>query len=399
MDISQKILSDPVNNWVFSHAGTEAYLVGGYIRDLMLGRRPYDKDYVLKKNARRTAKKFAKEFGGTFIELKEELTYRAALRNGQFIDFNNLEKKIEGDLLLRDYTVNAMAWSPDTGIIDPTGGILSIKKRAITAVSPRNLQKDPLRVLRAYRIAAQLNFSIDPQTKAFLKKYSDLITGSAPERITEELFKLLNSDNALNYLFFCVQDGVFKAIFGLTGNKIIKNLHELTLLEKFIKKTSKNHKLEQEISQGLNRLGLIRLSFLLKNADKSHELGYIRPSNMIRQKIREILKAQELCKGRMTDKRLYEIFRTAGGSVYETALILSSMRPRRRDRERFIHRAYDYEKIKAKHLINGHEIKEILKIQEGAEIGRIQEKIKYAQFKEFFKNKSQAVKWIISNFT
>jgi hypothetical protein len=107
----------------------------------------------------------------------------------------------------------------------------------------------------------------------------------------------------------------------------------------------------------------------------------------------------ELYIGRMTEKRLYEIYRAAGNSVYETALIMSSKRKRRRDRERFIHRASDYQKIKEISLINGNEIKKLLGIGEGAEIGRIKTKIEEAQFKGIFRNKSQARQWIISNFT
>ena len=89
MDISIKILSDPVNNWVFKNAETELYLVGGYLRDILLGRTAYDTDYVLKKGARNAAHCFARKFRVTLIELKEEQTFRVVLRNGRIVDFNN----------------------------------------------------------------------------------------------------------------------------------------------------------------------------------------------------------------------------------------------------------------------------------------------------------------------
>ena len=402
MDISKKILSDPINKWVFQHAGTEVFLVGGYIRDLLIGRDAYDKDYTLKKNAKQTAIRFAKKFHGTFIELKEELTYRVALNDGQFIDFNNLEKDIEGDLLLRDYTINAMAWSPETGIIDPTGGLLSFKKRTIRMVSPDNIQNDPLRVLRAYRIASQLTFSIDATTRVYLKKYSASLTNSAPERITEETFKLLNSPEPMKYMKLCTQDGIFEVILGLSTRNIKINMDMFAIFDDFRRDLDRSIDLHKEFNQGITKLGLIRIALLLindKNSNRSSDFGLLRLSNLIKQKIREIQQALDLCNGRITDTKLYTIFRAAGTSVYEIALIMASMRIRKRDRQRIINKAIDYLKIYERHLIDGNEIQKILNIKEGAKIGKIQAQIKEREFKGFFKNKREGREWIISNFT
>ena len=402
MGISEKILSDPINKWVFKNAGTETYLVGGYIRDLLIGRNAYDKDYALKCNANEVAFKFAEKFSGTFIKLKEELTYRVALKDGQFIDFNNFENDIEGDLRLRDYTVNAMAWSPETGIIDPTDGISSIEKKRISFINPDNLQKDPLRVLRAYRIAAQLSFSIDLNTRAYLREYSSKLITSAPERITEELYKLLNSTDPLKYLKLCGQDGIFKAIFGATTCNISENLSMIAVLDKFIKKSFKSKGLDKDIGQGLSRLGAMRLSLLIPNdinRNKEHYFKYLRPSNVIKQKIHDIQEASRQNKGRITNSRLYKIFRTAGSSAYDIALIMASQRTKKRDRERFINKVYDYLMISGRHLVDGNEIKRMLNIKEGARIGRIQEKIKERHFKGLIRNESHAREWIISSFT
>lgn len=402
MDISEKILSDPINQWVFNNSGTEVFLVGGYIRDLLLGKAAYDKDYVLKNNAKDIAVEFSKKFKGTFIELKEELSYRVSLKDGQFIDFNSFEKDIEEDLRLRDYTINAMAWSPETGIVDPTGGLSSLKKRRISTISPNNLRNDPLRVLRAYRIAAQLNFSIDLKTRTYLREYSSSLVNAAPERITEELYKLLNSVAPQKYLKLCGQDDIFKAIFGVTYRNIKRNLRFVAIFDEFIQKSCKFKELDEPVSQGLIRLGLIRISLLLQYDIKSNKTiyyKYLRPSNIIKQKIREIQKAGNLYKGMITNSRLYEIYRAAGTSVFEIALIMASMRTRKRDRMRFINKANQYLMINKRHLIDGNEIQTILSIKEGARIGRIQEKVKERQFKGFLRNKGEAREWIISNFT
>ncbi|KPK00365.1 MAG: hypothetical protein AMK71_08430, partial [Nitrospira bacterium SG8_35_4] len=80
MDFAQKILTDPINKWVFDHSPKETYLVGGYIRDLLRGELPGDKDFVLKGDAEKTAKKAARMFGGKFIELQNKQTFRVALK-------------------------------------------------------------------------------------------------------------------------------------------------------------------------------------------------------------------------------------------------------------------------------------------------------------------------------
>ncbi len=403
MDISKKIIADPINKWVFNNSGTEVYLVGGYIRDFLIGRKAYDKDYVLKKNAKQIAQRFAKKFNGTFIKLKEEITYRVALKNGEFIDFNNFKGKIEGDLLLRDYTVNAMAWSPETGIIDPTGGMVSLRNKNISAIAPNNLQKDPLRVLRGYRIAAELHFSIDACTRAYLKQYSDSLIKSAPERITGEIYKLLNSTDPLKYLRFCAQDGIFRVVFNVTNRNIKVNLELLAVFDDFMENHEQSFGLKEHISQNLSRLGLIRLSLLIKDGtnpeNNSSFLKYISPSNIIYQKIHEIQNALIQYKGRITDSKLYKIYKTAGTSAHEIALIMASTRSKKSEGQRFINKANDYHRITERHLIDGNEIQRLLCIEEGALIGTIQEKIRENQFRGFLKSKSETREWIISNFT
>ena len=112
MKIEKKILSDPVNKWFFNHTKKDAYLVGGYVRDILRGQISKDKDFVLRKNAEGVARKAAKKFKGTFIALHKKQTFRVALENRRFLDFTHFSNGIIDNLLERDFTLNARAWSP-----------------------------------------------------------------------------------------------------------------------------------------------------------------------------------------------------------------------------------------------------------------------------------------------
>ncbi|MBI5664063.1 MAG: CCA tRNA nucleotidyltransferase, partial [Nitrospirae bacterium] len=221
MDLANKILSDPINQWLFNHARKDIYLVGGYIRDLLHGGDiSKDKDYILKHNARKIALITSNKFKGTFIELKKDRMFRVALNDGQFLDFSQMQNNVLKDLSKRDFRINAIAWSPVKGLIDPFDGRTDLKNKIIRMISPENLSEDPLRLLRAYRLAAQLGFTIERDTRNYLRKYSSKIKKTASERITQELFKLLMTENASYYIALCEKDKVLHKILNVTNAKI-----------------------------------------------------------------------------------------------------------------------------------------------------------------------------------
>ncbi len=100
------------------------------------------------------------------------------------------------DLKERDFNIDAIAWSQERGIIDPYAGRNDIEKRVIKAVRMKNLKDDPVRMLRAYRIAAELGFQIEENTRKYIKHHSKEITRAARERITDEFYTTLNNINS-----------------------------------------------------------------------------------------------------------------------------------------------------------------------------------------------------------
>jgi tRNA nucleotidyltransferase/poly(A) polymerase len=399
--LSRRILSDPINKWVFSNTKKNAYLVGGYLRDLLLRDTSKDKDFVIEKDFEGTARRAAKRFQGTFIILKKNQTCRIALKNGEFIDFTSLKCPIEEDLAQRDFTINAMAWSQERGIIDPFGGRDALKKKVIKAVLPSNFADDPLRVLRAYRIASEKGFIIERDTKKYLRRYANGLSIVASERITEELFRILNHKYAGKQLKDAYDNAVLEKIIIQEKRRLRDNLKLMTKYRIFIDKIDKKsiHRFfKEKVGQGLTRDGLIKLSILL--IDKEYEASRfksLRPSKAIKKGIIDIHKALRLSRNRITDKKLYEIFKIADEYVLETALLLSVIKMS--GSSRFLKRADDFIRIRKNILLSGNDIQTMLKVSQGVIIGKILDSLQKQRFLMRLKTRAGARAWITSNFT
>lgn len=399
--LSRRILSDPINKWVFYNTKKDVYLVGGYVRDLLLRHASKDKDFVIKKDFDLIAKKAAKRFKGTFIILKKNQACRIALKNGEFIDFTPLQSPIEENLAQRDFTINAMAWSPERGIIDPFGGRDSLKRKAIKAVLPQNLAEDPLRVLRAYRIASEKGFIIEKDTKKYLRQYANGLSEVATERITDELFRILNHKYAYKQLQDAYDNEVLENIIILDRRRLRENLKLMTECRVFIDKIDeiKIHRfLKERVGQGLTRDGLLKLATLL--IDEEYEASRsmsLSPSRAIKKGVTDIHKALKLSEDRITDKKLFEVFRASDEHVLETALMLSVIKMS--GNVRILKRAEDFIKIRKNILLSGNDIQTILKVSQGVIIGKILDSLQEQRFLKRLKTKAEARRWIISNFT
>jgi len=195
-----------------SKSNRKIFLVGGFLRDLLLGRETRDFDFVPEGNAGKFARDFATAAGGSFVVLDEKnKIYRVVKKkkNGEIfnLDFSQLRgKKIEEDLLLRDFTVDAMAARLDrpellsSEIIDPTDGMADLRKRVVRKTSHRIFDNDPLRLVRGYRLAASLGFALEKETEDEIKKKVNLIKRAAKERVRDELFKILSIPESHRYI-------------------------------------------------------------------------------------------------------------------------------------------------------------------------------------------------------
>ena len=190
-------------------AGYEAYVVGGCVRDAMLGREPGDWDITTNAVPADIKKLFGRtidtgiEHGTVTVMFGKEgyevTTYRV---DGKYEDNRHpsevtFTKSLVEDMKRRDFTINAMAYNEEEGLIDKFGGIEDLEQKVIRCVGePRErFSEDALRIMRAIRFAAQLGYSIEDETKAAIKELAPTLEKISAERIQVELVKLLVSDH------------------------------------------------------------------------------------------------------------------------------------------------------------------------------------------------------------
>jgi Poly A polymerase head domain len=171
--------------------GEEAWVVGGAVRDELLGREVIDLDIACRE-PERAARAYAKRTGGAPFPLSERHgAWRVALEDERTVDFTPLRDGIEDDLATRDFTINAIALPLAGGeAADPFGGLADLEARVLRAVSPRIFEDDPLRLLRAVRLEAELGLGLEEETEGLVREHAGLVARPAGERIYAELLRL-----------------------------------------------------------------------------------------------------------------------------------------------------------------------------------------------------------------
>jgi len=203
------------------------HLVGGFLRDFLLGSQKEDFDFAVEKNALSVARSFSKKIQGAYVLLDEERgCARVAKKvNGNLTTFDFAdyrEKTFKEDLAHRDFTINTLSLDlcklndsteVAEALVDLTRGLKDIKDRRIKRTSLKIFKEDPLRMMRAFSLKAALGFKIELKTLNQIRKEKDLIVSVSYERIREELFKILETDQA---------------------SEVLKSMDRVGLLEKII---------------------------------------------------------------------------------------------------------------------------------------------------------------------
>ena len=212
----------------FENAGERAYIVGGSLRDLIIGLPPHDFDIATSALPEKTAALFSDKrvietgikhgtvtvlWNGEPIEIT---TFRV---DGDYTDARHpnsvsFTTEIEKDLSRRDFTVNAMAYNKRDGLVDVFGGESDIKAKVIRAVREPQVRfsEDALRIMRAFRFCAQLGFEIDAPTLDAAEECAPLLVRVARERIGAEFLRLICSENAAHALQSMIERGVMSYV-------------------------------------------------------------------------------------------------------------------------------------------------------------------------------------------
>ena len=180
-----------------------AYLVGGSIRDLIRGITPLDYDIAVGTDPEGFARRIAERTHGRLVVLgKKRFSVYRVVSAHWVLDVTSYKgRDICQDLLSRDFTINTLACDLATGrIIDVTGGLEDLRNGVVRMASPAIFRKDPIRLIRAFRMAAMLGFRIDQETLNIIGDQADLIATAAAERIWSELVRILACTDAFPIL-------------------------------------------------------------------------------------------------------------------------------------------------------------------------------------------------------
>lgn len=249
--------------------GFSAYVVGGCVRDSLLGVFPSDWDICTDALPEQTKQVFEKTFdtglkhgtvsvmsGGEIFEIttfRQDGDYKDN-RHPQQVSFTS---DIKTDLARRDFTINAMAYNDTDGLIDPFGGVADLDAGIIRCVGNPDVRfsEDALRILRAIRFAAQKNFVIEEKTLLSIRKNSHLVQNLSAERIISEITKILLSDNI----------------------NCIKHMDELGVLQYIMPEMCRCFKQEQNIKWHLYDVG----THSLKAVEYMDKMPYLRFSALM----------------------------------------------------------------------------------------------------------------------
>ena len=199
----------------------EVYLVGGAVRDALLGRAVHDMDLTLAADGLALGRKLADRLRCPFVPLDDtDRTGRVVLRRGFTIDISSFKgDTLETDLRKRDFTINAMAFrladvlDGRGSLVDPLGGAADLAAGRLRAVSEASFRDDPLRILRAFRLAGQFNLDITPETAAWIEACDEDLHRVSGERLLYELALILGAHRTADRVSAMVRSGVFRFLF------------------------------------------------------------------------------------------------------------------------------------------------------------------------------------------
>lgn len=284
--------------------GFDAYIVGGAVRDCLLGHKPKDFDVVTNATPKEIKKIFTNGriigrrfklvhiiFANTYIEVA---TFRSSDNGKKEIDPFTKENNfgtIEEDVLRRDFSVNALYYDPEEQkIIDYVGGFEDIKSRVIRPLNPPEISflEDPVRMLRAVKYKAMLDCKIDENVVKKIKKHSKELANASPARLYEEINKILRSGRSKEIFIALYETDLLKYLIPFLFDDLSGEKKDIILsyIEKFDNFMSDNKVLEYDVFWGL----ILYQRLLNENLDNK-DFTYIHKVNEFFLNYLSVLKA------------------------------------------------------------------------------------------------------------
>ncbi len=391
----------------------DAYLVGGSVRDRLLQRSAtyLDLDFVLSSNVVKTAATIANAYDAGFVVLDEARQIARVVFAEMTVDFAQQQgETIAIDLQRRDFTINAIAYHLSTQqLIDPLGGKTDIAHKILRMVSYENLAADPLRLMRGYRQAAQLEFTLSADTQSAIRQLAPLLAAVSGERVHSELDALLSIPAGSDYLasmlenrllWFCLPhfDGdrveQIKAVDGAIAQLQSQMPAYAQHLKGWLKPVPAGHY--------RSWIKAVKLSRMVGTKPKQAEaeLVNLKYSRSEIQAVITLLEAQSdidaMLRGQFTQAQQFFLFKAAGDGFPAVSLLalaqgvsLSLLQPMI---ERFLNPEDAI--AHAQTLITGKVLMKQLKLTPGPQIGQILKAVEQAQAEGQVNDQASAIAFV-----
>lgn len=433
--------------------GTDCHAVGGYVRDRLLGRVAPDLDLVVPGDPVPLARRLARELGGPCVVLDAEHGIARVLGpGGVTVDLARAQAPtLVEDLRSRDLTINAMALPlvvdgvacEAPALVDPTGGQADLAAGVIRAIAAENLVADPVRLLRVFRFAAQLDFAIAPLTLDWLEMFRRRLLEAPGERVHVELFKILALPRAQRWVERLFGVGYLDVLFpelpmlrrvppapgsGLDGvaralehhRAVAELLRGLEVLLPELAVPLGVH-LGLELGQGVRRRELLQLAALLHEVGEPFGMAFDadgtrtfaphaaesgRRLEAIARRLKLSAPARTLLGtvGRLQHEPLtldvsdpvatHHFFRAAGAASPEVLLLARAVDPEAAERVDALLAAYHRPGREPVRLLDGQEVMAELGLAPGPGVGQWLEELLAAQLRGQVTTRGEAIAWL-----
>ncbi|MBC7190621.1 transcription antitermination factor NusB [Candidatus Aerophobetes bacterium] len=334
-----------LNSLVKIKDNKKAYLVGGFIRDSLLGKESKDMDVILQDSDFKIAEMLAKNYGKKLINLDNNLR-RVVLGDGYQMDFSLIHLSLKDDLEKRDFTVNAFALdldhlqTPNLHLIDIRNGLEDLIEGKINLLNEKAFDDDPLRMLRTFRFQSQLNFKPEKKVLDTLYQKSPLIKKVARERIKEEILLIMESPLAGKYLGVASAKRLLEEIFDMPVYPENLEYLEDTLKEGKFSSPNLKIKIEEHLKRRisgkatcLQLLKLVALQIGAEGITKEMEkkipelLPYSKKEKNVLRKILQCLpQVENLNEDFLKGTKWCDFFIKSGEEAPEVLLLASSLK-------------------------------------------------------------------------
>ena len=396
---------------------TSAHLVGGSVRDALLGRKAdyLDLDFVVPCEAVETARAIARHYQAGFVVLDPKNQIARIVFEQATVDFaQQVGDSLEADLYRRDFTVNAIAYHPHTEqVFDPLGGCADLKRRLLRMIAADNLADDPLRLLRAYRQAAQLDFTLDEPTRTTIHELAPLLGKVAAERVRGELDSLLSKAEGTPLMRLAWADAVLGTWL---PNLSAHQIRQLAAVDEAAARLQTHRPefaqrfqvwIKEQTPPGFHRswFKAAKLSRILSPdvAIAEAELTHFKYSRAEQQAVLAILRGWPLlaaiAQGDDSRRQQYYLFRTVGNSFIALALVGLAEGVPLSVLDGLIDRFLDKaDPVAHPHaLISGRDLIEQLELRPGPHIGELLAAVELAHAEGHITSPQQAIEWVVAH--